>query len=216
MGSGVGQLVSDMSASKRKAAKKPAVRRLPLARQLVLRVVLAHSKPVIWRLIVIPEAFTLEQLHRVVQMAFSWLDYHLYAFQIGGRRFERPEAEAEGENAGEITLSSLQLRKGARFTYLYDFGDDWEHEITVEEVAPLPEPDGFEWFPRILGGERAGPPEDVGGMIGYMGFVEALRDPKHPEHADRREWAPPGFDPARFDLAAADHTLTLACAWGAI
>lgn len=216
MGSGEGQLVSDMSASKRKAAKKPAVRRLPLARQLVLRVVLAHSKPVIWRLIVIPEAFTLEQLHRVVQMAFSWLDYHLYAFQIGGRRFERPEAEAEGENAGEITLSSLQLRKGARFTYLYDFGDDWEHEITVEEVAPLPEPDGFEWFPRILGGERAGPPEDVGGMIGYMGFVEALRDPKHPEHADRREWAPPGFDPARFDLAAADHTLTLACAWGAI
>jgi len=201
-----------MRAPKLKIVKSSRVRRLPVARKLVLRVALAHSKPVIWRLIVIPEAFTLEQLHRVVQMAFSWLDYHLYEFRIGGRRFERPEAEAEGENAGEITLTSLQLRKGARFTYLYDFGDDWEHEITVEEVAPLPEPDGFEWFPRILDGERAGPPEDVGGMPGYMDFVKALQDQKHPEHENRREWAPPGFDPARFDLAAADHALTLACA----
>ncbi len=205
-----------MSTPKRKTTKKPGVRRLPVARQLVLRVVLAHSRPAIWRSIVIPEAFTLEQLHRVVQLAFSWLDYHLYEFRIAGRRFQRPEAEAEGENTAEVTLASLQVTKGTRFTYLYDFGDDWEHEITVEEIAPLPDANGFEWFPRILGGERAGPPEDVGGMPGYMDFLEALKDPAHPEHAERREWAPPSFDPARFDLAAADHALTLASAWGAI
>lgn len=205
-----------MSASKRKTAKKPSVRRVPLARQLVLRVALAHSKPVIWRRIVIPEAFTLEQLHRVVQCAFSWLDYHLYEFRIGGRRFERPEVEAEGENAAEATLASFQFIKGARFTYVYDFGDDWEHKITVEEVALLPDADGFEWFPRIVGGERAGPPEDVGGMLGYADFLAAIKDPSHPEHVERREWAPPGFDPERFDFAAADHALTLVCAWGAI
>ncbi|MHB0962101.1 MAG: plasmid pRiA4b ORF-3 family protein [Gemmatimonadaceae bacterium] len=205
-----------MSASRKKAAKKPAARKVPLARQLVLHIALAHSQPAIWRRLVIPDAFTLEQLHRVVQCAFSWLDYHLYEFRIGDRRFERPEAEAEGENAAQATVASLQLTKGARFTYVYDFGDDWEHEITVEEVALSPDADGFEWFPRILGGERAGPPEDVGGMMGYGDFLAALNDPKHPEHVERREWAPPGFDPAHFDVAAADHALTLVCAWGAI
>jgi predicted RNase H-like HicB family nuclease len=137
-------------------------------------------------------------------------------FRIGDRRFERPEVEAEGENAAQVTLASLQLTKGARFTYVYDFGDDWEHEITVEEVAPLPDAEGFEWFPRILDGERAGPPEDVGGIMGYGDFLAALKDPKHPEHVVRREWAPTGFDSERFDLAAADHALTLVCAWGAI
>lgn len=205
-----------MSASRKKATKKPVARRLPCARQLVLRVALAHSKPVIWRRIVIPEAFTLEQLHRVIQCAFSWLDYHLYEFRIGDRRFERPEVEAEGENAAQATLASFQLTKGARFTYVYDFGDDWEYEITVEEVAPLPDAEGFKWLPRIFGGERAGPPEDVGGMLGYVDFLAVLKDPKHPEHVEPRKWAPPGSDPERFDLAAADHALTLVCAWGAI
>lgn len=205
-----------MKTPKGKTAKKSSIRRVPVARQLVLRVVLVHSKPVIWRRIVIPEAFTLEQLHRVVQLAFLWLDYHLYEFRIGGRRFERPEAESAGEVAADVTLTSLKLTKGARFTYLYDFGDDWEHEITVEAADPLANADGFEWLPRILGGERAGPPEDVGGMPGYMDFLAVLKDPAHPEHAERREWAPPGFDPAQFDVAAADHALTLTSAWGAI
>jgi hypothetical protein len=205
-----------MSIPKRKVAKKPSARRLPVVRQLVLRIVLAHSEPVIWRAVVIPEAYTLEQLHRVIQLSFSWLDYHLYNFRVGKRRFERPESELERENAEAVTLASLGLKKGSRFTYEYDFGDGWDHEITVEEVLALPEPDGFEFLPRLAGGERAGPPEDSGGMHLYMELLEILKDPAHPEYEERQEWMPPGFDSERFDLAAADHALTLAAAWGAI
>jgi hypothetical protein len=205
-----------MAASKRTPAKTSNIRRLPVARQLLLRVTLTRIEPAIWRRVVIPEALTLEQLHRVIQCAFSWLDYHLYEFRVGDRRFQRPEDESEGESAEQTPLTALGLEAGARLTYVYDFGDDWEHEIVVEEVAPLPPADDFDWFPRILDGERAGPPEDVGGIPGYEEFLAAFKNPKHPEHGERRAWAEPGFDPQRFDLAAADHALALMCAWGAI
>ena len=67
--------------------------------QLLLRITMAEITPPIWRLVRVPDRFTLHQLHRVLQVVFSRLDYHLYAFEIGSRRFEAPDEESEAEDA---------------------------------------------------------------------------------------------------------------------
>ena len=177
---------------------------------------MAEIAPPIWRLVRVPDQFSLHQLHRVLQIVFSRLDYHLYAFQIGDRRFEAPHPDSEAEDATAIALGDLALPKGARFTYLYDFGDGWEHEVAVEEILPMPSENGPDWSPRLLAGERAAPPEDAGGPPGFMDVVEALSDPTNPRHREVRDWVGSSYDPNKFDAWALDHALALAVAWGAV
>lgn len=131
------------------------------------------------------DAYTLHQLHRVIQPVFGWLDYHLYAFDIGGRRFEEPLEDAELEDSTAVRLRELGLGTGARFTYTYGLGDNWAHEIVVEGlyiVTPLDD-DDERLLPRLYAGERAGPHEDCGGPDGHRERREALRDPDHPDTA---------------------------------
>lgn len=200
----------------RKEARSRDATRTP--KQLLLRVTMRRIEPHIWRLLRVPDAFTLHQLHRVLQIAFSRLDYHLYAFEVGKRRFESPdpEAEYETEDSTAIRLRDLKLSAGSEFTYVYDFGDDWEHDIRVEKVLGMPAERGPDWSPRLLDGARAAPPEDAGGPHGYATMLEALRDPEHPEHDEYRQWLPRSYDPERFDAWSLDHALALVVAWGAI
>jgi hypothetical protein len=185
-------------------------------RELELGITLAGIEPPIWRSVRVPDAYTLDQLHRVIQLVFGWLDYHLYDFSIGGRRFEEPHPEAEGEDSTAVTLYDLALKPGATFTYVYDFGDGWRHDIVVDDAfSVLREPDELR-LPVLRGGARAGPPEDAGGPHEYMLKLDALRDRKHPEHTDVRRWLGPDYDPERFDSRMAANNLTLAAAWGAI
>jgi len=93
---------------------------------------------------------------------------------------------------------------GAKFVYEYDFGDSWEHILLVEKVLPM-EPD--QQYPVCIKGKRACPPEDVGGVWGYYGFLEAIQDPDHPEHEDYLEWIGEDFDPEAFDLDAVNAAL---------
>jgi len=182
---------------------------------LVLRVTIASIEPAIWRLVRVPDDYTLHQLHRVFQLLFGWQDYHLYDFRIGERRFEKPNPEAEDESSTRFRLRDFQFNPGDRFTYSYDFGDDWEHEIVVEKVLPFLG-DPTERLPELLGGARAGPHEDSGGPYGYDEMVKALRNKRNPEHRGYRDWAGPLYDPERFDPWLAGQNLVLAAAWGAI
>ena len=88
--------------------------------------------------------------------------------------------------------------------YEYDVGDSWEHEIAVEKIV-LPERGAK--YPQCLKGKGACPPEDVGGVWGYAGFLEAIRDIKHVEHKMYLEWIGGEFDPTAFDLATANQAL---------
>jgi hypothetical protein len=187
-------------------------------KQQLLRVTMRAIDPPIWRLVRVPDAFTLHQLHRVFQIVFSRLDYHLYAFEVGARRFEAPdpEAEHESEDATVTPLRDLTLSAGSRFTYVYDFGDNWEHDVVVERIVPMPPETGPDWSPRLIGGERAAPPEDAGGAHGYAAMLDGLRDPEHSEHQEYRQWVGSGYDPERFDPWSLDHALALVVAWGAI
>ena len=184
--------------------------------QLLLRITMAAITPPIWRLICVPDQFTLHQLHRVLQIIFSRLDYHLYEFQVESRRFEAPGPESEVEDATAVKLCDFSLSVGSLFTYLYDFGDGWEHDIVVEAVLPMPSEHGPDWSPRLLDGERAAPPEDSGGPPGFMDVLEALNDPSHPRHEEIRSWAGSTYDPGTFDVWAIDHALALVVAWGAV
>jgi hypothetical protein len=101
--------------------------------------------------------------------------------------------------------------QGHRFLYRYDFGDDWHHDVHVEEVARTDrEPHSEAW---ILAGQRACPPEDVGGTHGYEEMLRVLsQQPGSDEAEEYRTWAGDDFDPKLFDRRAANAAL-LRIAW---
>jgi hypothetical protein len=94
----------------------------------------------------------------------------------------------------------LRLRstsKGSSLLYCYDFGDDWNHEIALEDVIPaIP---GIA-YPHVVEGARSCPPEDCGGPPGYADLLKILKNPKHKEYAQMREWIGRRFNPEAFDL----------------
>lgn len=187
--------------------RKPVV----LPHDFVLRVSLREIVPEVWRRVRVPDGYSLDDLHVVLQFVFGWANYHLYDFRVADRRFEAPDPEAEDEDATAVSLRDLMLEPGDRFEYVYDFGDDWIHEIVVEERVPGTEDRG-EALPTLLGGERAAPPEDCGGPGGFADLRAALADPSNPEHAELLAWVDPMFEPERFDPWLSNQNLMLAMA----
>lgn len=170
-----------------------------------LKVTLADVVPPVWRRVLVPGGYTLDRLHRVVQQVMGWQECHLHSFDIDGVQYGEPDPEGELTFRDELDYRlDAVLTKGSRFRYTYDFGDWWEHEVTVEDVFGA-EPDGR--YPVCVTGARACPPEDVGGAFGYRGFLAALADPAHPDYLTMWEWIGRPFDPEWFD---ADRATTLA------
>jgi hypothetical protein len=177
---------------KRKKTDGPA----PIYR---IKVSLQGAKPPIWRRLELPADTTLARLHRIIQVAFGWDDSHLHVFQTAYGEFG-----ADARSEAPVTLEQVA---GERFTYLYDFGDSWLHEIVLEDT-----PDREQvTYPRCTGGRRAAPWEDSGGVWGYEELISVLADPAHPEHQERLEWlgldSADDFQPARFDEAAINEAL---------
>jgi len=116
---------------------------------------------------------------------------------VGGIQYGEPDPEGELALADEIDhrLDAVVV-KGDRLLYTYDFGDWWEHDVLVEEVAPA---DPMTRYPVCTDGEHACPPEDVGGPEGYAEFLAAMGDPAHPRHDEVREWIGRRYDPNAFD-----------------
>lgn len=80
--------------------------------------------------------------------------------------------------------------------YAYDFGDDWEHLLVHEGMESA---EASLNYPRCLAGARRCPPEDCGGVRGYVEFLEIIGNPKHSEHASMMQWAGGDYDPDAFD-----------------
>ena len=178
------------TAAKKAAAKRP----VQIYR---LRIDLKGVKPKVWRRILVPATIRLDKLHRVIQIVMGWTNSHLHEFTIGDAQYGQPEYDDMRSIGSEKGVSLKSALGGiARFTYVYDFGDDWEHVIKVEEVLP---PGIDLTVPTCLDGQNACPPEDVGGPPGYAEFLEALADPNHERHKELREWIGGNFDPTAFD-----------------
>ena len=167
-----------------------------------LRVSLANIEPSIWRRVDVPSHANLEELHRVLQAAMGWLDYHLHAFDIGDRRYEVPDKESEVPSVDERTVLLSELPEGSRFTYEYDFGDEWVHEIVVERIHKSDDELGL-----CVDGARACPPEDAGGASRYQELLSIAADPGHAEHEEVVTWLGVGFDPDAFRLQTVNSAL---------
>jgi hypothetical protein len=172
-----------------------------------LRVSLIDAQPSIWRRLWVPDLLTLAQLDRVIQAAMGWTNSHLHEFQISGQRYGMP---ADDEIMDDIAppLDDRHHKVGdvlgttvPSFSYVYDFGDGWEHTVVVEQIML---PNDLNTWPLCLDGCNACPPEDVGGFTGYEEFLQAMRDPTHEEHDAMWKWCGGPFDPTGFDVNAAN------------
>ncbi len=166
-----------------------------------LKITLQDIRPPIWRRVQVSSDVTLAKLHRIIQEVMGWFDSHLHQFIVDRAYYGTPDSEASYEirNEKKVKLSELPLKPKAKFLYEYDFGDGWEHKILLEDILQ-PKPDVR--YPVCIGGERACPPEDCGGVPGYADFLEAIRNPDHEEHEETLEWIGGEFDPEAFDLEA--------------
>lgn len=176
-----------------------------------LKMELSEIDPPVWRRVDIPLDFPLRRVHDVIQAVFDWLDYHLHQFEIGDRIYGAPEYD-DGELDGRrlysdrsVTLAALLDRGVERFVYRYDFGDDWEHVITVEEVR---KPEAGVEYPLLVDGARRAPPEDCGGPHGFADFLEAMADEAHEEHEAVLDWYGDHFDPEDLELHVVEGMLS--------
>lgn len=181
------------------AVKRSRRRRADTATVHRLKIALRGSKPPIWRRLEMPSTITLARLHEIIQRAFGWYGYHLWVFETPSGEYGVPDPELGHGSAKAKTLAQVARRKGAKIRYTYDFGDDWQHEVLVEEMASA-EPGVT--YPRCVTGRRACPPEDCGGIWGYASLLDTLADPDHDEHLDMLDWlgleSADEFDPAEF------------------
>lgn len=164
-----------------------------------LHIQLNDIEPVIWRRVEVPLTTTLKALHAVIQAIMLFEDYHLFQFEIGDHRYGYPDPEwgDDMRDARNIRLGAILARGETRFTYTYDFGDDWRHTIVIEEVVAA---DPMVDYPRFVEGVRRAPPEDIGGLPGFEEFLGAMADPKHPEHDSVMTWYGRPFDPTDIDV----------------
>jgi hypothetical protein len=191
--------------SPRKKGMLPSSGKKPLPAESVyqFKITLIDTRPPIWRRIQVEDC-TVDTLHEHIQKAMGWTNSHLHDFKIGDQLYGNPmlmEENFEEMGYGDSTammLSDIVTMGGKRFRllYQYDFGDSWKHEVLFEGCLKA---EAGRQYPLCLQGERACPPEDVGGVPGYANFLEAIGNPKHDQHDEMLEWAGERFDPEAFD-----------------
>ncbi len=168
---------------------------------------LVGAEPPVWRRIQIPESYSFWDLHVALQDSMGWRDYHLHVFrvarpgtgdveQIGIPDDDPFEGEKPTLPGWEIPITRYFPRPGTIVQYEYDFGDGWEHELTLEAILPR---QAGKKYPLCIDGARACPPEDCGGIHGYENLLAVIQDPTHEEHESILEWLGGRFDPDTFD-----------------
>lgn len=174
-------------------AKKPAERVFTLRLQVV------GCQPRIWRRLAVRESMWLSRLHDSIQVAFDWFDYQTHSFALDDLRFGNPlkRDELTIEDDRDVSLADLDLEHRERFTYGYHFGEGWQVEIRVEKhEAPAK---GLH-YPLCLEGERAGPPEDCGGLEAFHDMLACIKEPHTDLGREWLEWLGPDYQPDACDL----------------
>jgi hypothetical protein len=171
------------------------------------KITLKGIKPPIWRRIQVPEIYTFWDLHVAIQDAMGWDDYHLHEFEVVNPSTglgviigsPTPHEVLAGEVllSGEEKIADFFSMENRTASYVYDFGDYWEHKIQLEKV--LPREKNIK-YPICVKGKRACPPEDCGGVWGYAELLEIINNPEHEEYEEMLEWLGGKFDPEHFDI----------------
>lgn len=173
------------------------------ASALQLKITLKHSKPPIWRRVLVHSEISFHELHYTIQMAMGWGAYHLYEFEFDKFRIGLLDEETEGYkfsdliDSKEMTVGDILDRGAKKINYTYDFGDNWQHSIEIEKVLPL---DMDTYYPTCLAGRMNCPPEDVGGIPGFAYFLHVMEKKKGAEYREMKHWAGGSYDPNEFDV----------------
>jgi hypothetical protein len=169
-----------------------------------LKITLVGSKPPIWRRFLVKSDTLLSDLHLIIQTTMGWTNSHLHQFIIGNDSFQ-PDYEGMDDDGysqpyTDKRLNDFLKKENSKIVYEYDFGDSWNHEIVLEKV--LEEEKGT-FYPTCVTGKNACPVEDCGGIWGYEDLIKVLKNKKHPEHEEMKEWVgleeDEDFDPTEFD-----------------
>lgn len=178
----------------RGAAPKKAPERV-----LTLRLHVVGTSPQVWRRVVVKESMWLSRLHDSIQVVFDWFDYQTHAFNLDDQRFGNPlKREALTiEDDRDVTLADLDLEHHERFTYGYHFGDGWQVEIKLEKIGTVEK--GVS-YPTCVAGERAGPPEDCGGLEAFHDMIACIKEPHTELGREWLEWLGPDYDAEACDL----------------
>ena len=162
-----------------------------------LRIEIKYIEPLIWRRVAVRTSVNLMALHKVIQATMGWLDYHLWEFVVDERRYGVPDPDRRHVKNGATTKLATILASGmTEFDYVYDFGDNWEHRIVVEQTAKA---ETGAKYPSFLGGERRCPPEDCGGPPGNFDFIENIARKNSKKAKEAFDWYGDSFDPDDID-----------------
>lgn len=185
---------------------------------LEVEVVLRFVKPKVWRRFLIRNDVSLDALHNAIQDACGWWNSHLYGFfthysdgvdwhsQIARSPHEEGgwDDGPKAPSAARVRLPTMLAEKGDKCFYVYDYGDNWEHDVKVVAVHELNE----KFKRKLLAGERAFPLEDSGSFPGYEEIVANFGKPEEgldEEVRQRLDWAhgmDPNWHPDKFDFGA--------------
>lgn len=162
-----------------------------------LKISLNNIKPEVWRRFLIQSDIKLPDLHKAIQTVMGWTNSHLHQFIIDGKFYSEPDDESFAEiiDYRKIRLYKVLTEEKQTINYEYDFGDGWEHTITLEKVLT----DSVQKYPVCLEGKRSCPPEDCGGPYGYEDLLKIISNPEDEEYTEMIEWLGDGFDPEYFD-----------------
>jgi hypothetical protein len=160
------------------------------------KITLKGTKPPVWRRIQVPETYTFYDLHVAIQSSMGWMDYHLHEFSIVNPRTKElvgigiPHEDYDSRvlQGWSNKISKYFNMQNTKATYVYDFGDDWEHIVVLEAICPR---EADQSYPVCLKGKRACPPEDCGGVWGYQDICEG----KHDYQEEYEDFDPDYFEP---------------------
>jgi Plasmid pRiA4b ORF-3-like protein len=178
----------------------------PPTQALVLTLNVLGCQPRIWRRLVVRETMWLARLHDSIQVAFDWFDYQTHTFTVGEQRLGNP-AKTDTllvADDRDITLLDIELAKRGAMLYEYHFGEGWRVEVRVEAVRPVVK---GEVYPQCLAGERAGPPEDCGGVEAYQDMLACIQEPNTDLGREWLEWLGPTHDVDKLDIVLLNKVL---------
>jgi len=162
----------------------------------------------VWRGVIVPSTIKLPKLHDVIQVSMGWTDSHLHFFRTKFGTYEPLSEDGdtmpESMDEAEFSLDQLVGKKGDRASYMYDFGDSWDHDLVVKAIVPCAK---RRRRAECILGEMACPPEDVGGVPGYQALCEAMAKGPVAEKNRYLDWLGEEFDAKAFDQQAVQKIL---------
>jgi hypothetical protein len=168
---------------------------------LPVKVSLLDSDPSVWRTLRVPASLNLHAFHHAIQGSMGWQNSHLHRFSCGLRQYEDMKAGGANGCKEERGANIAELFGSARVaTYMYDFGDDWEHKLLIQSLDAGP----GENLPSCIDGAGKCPPEDCGGVYGYQELLTVLKGPPSEHRTELLEWLGADYDPSAFSVDEAN------------